>query len=84
MKIKNLNKKECDKIGLLTDKLIYECDKSVLISDINELISIRKAWKISQQELSDCFKVSLRTIQRFEKLEVDSLSLYLNYKEVFK
>ena len=84
MKINNLNKKECDKIGTFTDKLIYECDKSVIISEINELIKIRKAWKISQQELSDCFKVSLRSIQRFEKLEVDSLSLYLNYKEIFK
>jgi DNA-binding XRE family transcriptional regulator len=83
MNIKGLNQKKDVKIGIFTDSLIYECDSAVIIRKINDLVATRIAWKITQQDMADCLKVSLRTIQRWEKLQVDSLTIYLNYKQIF-
>ncbi len=69
-------------LGIFTDNIVPIYDTSIIISEINELIGMRKYLKISQEGIAMSCKVSLRTIKRFEKMQVDSLSLYLNYKAI--
>ena len=47
---------------------------------ILELVDKRVFNKITQSYISKTFNVSIATVKRFENLEVDSLSLFMNYK----
>ena len=47
---------------------------------ILELVDKRVFNKFTQEDLAKLCGVSLPTIKRFENLEVDSLSLFINYK----
>ena len=47
---------------------------------ILEFVDKRVFNKFTQKELAEICNVSLPTIKRFENLEVDSLSLFMNYK----
>lgn len=69
-------------LGLFTDKIVPIYDYSIIIEEINDLVEFRKYLKISQEAMAMSCRVSLRTIKRFEKMEVDSLSMYLNYKAI--
>jgi len=71
-------------LGIFVDNIVPICDTSVIITEINGLVANRAYLKISQMDMAESCKVSLRTIKRFEKMEVDSLSLYLNYKEILR
>ena len=71
--------------GIKTDTIIDKMyfDSSELIREINTLIECRRKWGHTQEQVAIECGVSIPTIKRFEKLKVDSLSLYLNYKQIF-
>lgn len=72
------------KSDTLTNNLLSDSDKKVIHNDILFFIMKRIENKISQTKMSNILGVSLRTLQRFEKFEVNDLILYLNYKYVIE
>jgi DNA-binding XRE family transcriptional regulator len=71
--------------GVKSDTLLdkIHCDSSALVKEINLMVECRKKWSITQEEMSWNCKVSLSTIKRFEAFKIDSLSLYMNYQQIF-
>ena len=60
--------------------IINESIKNDTKLKILELVDKRVFNKITQSYISKTFNVSIATVKRFENLEVDSLSLFMNYK----
>jgi DNA-binding XRE family transcriptional regulator len=69
------------KTDTILDKMYF--DSSELVREINTLVERRKKWGHTQKQVANECGVSVPTIKRFEKLKVDSLSLFLNYKQLF-
>lgn len=99
-KILNINKDEVSVIFNIethNDKLLRKLDSNtsftLKINDgvkrdtklkILELVDKRVFNKITQSYMANTCNVSIPTIKRFENLEVDSLSLFMNYKFILE
>jgi DNA-binding XRE family transcriptional regulator len=79
--MKDLQRKKSIKFDTFTDK--FKGDGSILIRKINDLVAMRKQRGHTQEEMSWACGVSTSTIKRFEAMQVDSITLYFNYKNVF-
>ena len=79
--MKELQRKKSVKFETFADK--FKGDGSILIRKINDLVAMRKQRGYTQEEMSWACGVSTSTIKRFEAMQVDSLTLYFNYKNVF-
>lgn len=69
------------KTDTIADKLYG--DGSKLILEINNMVTMRKKWRMTQEYVAQQLGVSISTIKRFESLKVDSLSIFFNYKQIF-
>lgn len=72
------------KIDGITKFIQDQSARSGVKLKILDALNIRLFNKITQKEMAIKCSVSLRTIQRFEKLEIDSITLFLNYRAHLK